>query len=507
MEMNKLQSSVFKKNKQKKYITSRIILSLLIFIGILGFFSARWYGKLYGDIGVESVLYTMFAGMGGVQIGLVYSWLFNGLLPAVLITAVLIFLLLFLPHILYRNKDSEGFNRKRKISAVLAFVCFFVPFADAFCTIGLDDWVINCFSKTQIYQQEYVNPENTSITFPNQKRNLIYIYMESMETTFFSQDKGGALKENAIPELYSLAEKNINFSQNSSVGGGRCAYGTTWTIGAMLGQTAGIPLRAPVSMEANFTRKYYNNTYSINDILHENGYRQALMVGSLAQYGGREQYFLQHGVDTVYDLETAYKDGIVPEGYFEWWGMEDKYLFSYAKQKLTELSKGEGPFAFTMLTVDTHHVDGYACTECGNTFDQQYSNVLHCSSRQVSQFVEWISQQDFYANTTIVLTGDHCTMDYQFIKKNDADGDYTRRLYNCFINAAVSPENSKNREFLSLDMFPTTLAALGCSIEGERLGLGTNLFSSKQTLTEKYGYDYMQEELSKSSDYYNTEFD
>jgi phosphoglycerol transferase len=56
-------------------------------------------------------------------------------------------------------------------------------------------------------------------------------------------------------------------------------------------------------------------------------------------------------------------------------------------------------------------------------------------------------------------------------------------------------------------MFPTTLAAMGCTIEGDRLGIGTNLFSGKPTLTEKYGYDKLNLEISKRSDFYNTQFD
>lgn len=42
-------------------------------------------------------------------------------------------------------------------------------------------------------------------------------------------------------------------------------------------------------------------------------------------------------------------------------------------------------------------------------------------------------------------------------------------------------------------------------IEGERLGLGVNLFSDEQTLAERYGYDYMFDELSKMSTFYNKE--
>ena len=60
----------------------------------------------------------------------------------------------------------------------------------------------------------------------------------------------------------------------------------------------------------------------------------------------------------------------------------------------------------------------------------------------------------------------------------------------------------KNRVFTTMDMFPTTLAALGVSIEGDRLGLGTNLFSSKKTIPEEIGLDNFNKELKKSSDYY-----
>jgi phosphoglycerol transferase len=56
-----------------------------------------------------------------------------------------------------------------------------------------------------------------------------------------------------------------------------------------------------------------------------------------------------------------------------------------------------------------------------------------------------------------------------------------------------------------MDMFPTTLAAMGCSIEGERLGLGTNLFSDLPTLSEEMGVETLNRELSKRSDYYNNE--
>ena len=58
----------------------------------------------------------------------------------------------------------------------------------------------------------------------------------------------------------------------------------------------------------------------------------------------------------------------------------------------------------------------------------------------------------------------------------------------------------------TFDMLPTTLAAMGVSIQGDRLGLGTNLFSDKQTLAEMYGFEPLDWELQKRSEFYNTRF-
>ena len=96
--------------------------------------------------------------------------------------------------------------------------------------------------------------------------------------------------------------------------------------------------------------------------------------------------------------------------------------------------------------------------------------------------------------------GDHLSMNGDFFKNVDASN---RRIYNAFLNSAVATKNTKNREFYQMDYFPTILASIGVKIEGERLGLGTNLFSDEQTLIEKYGYEEVNSNLSKYSKFYN----
>lgn len=101
--------------------------------------------------------------------------------------------------------------------------------------------------------------------------------------------------------------------------------------------------------------------------------------------------------------------------------------------------------------------------------------------------------------------GDHNSMVADFWEDI---GDFKRRMYNCFINLPeeTKTQNIKYRDVTTIDIFPTTLAALGVEIEGDRLGLGTNVFSDRQTLIEELGEENFGTELKKYSRYYNDVF-
>ncbi len=473
-------------------------LSLLSLIALLCFFSTLWYRDVYGDTGFDSVLYTLTGGLGGVQGGLIVSFVSGALVPAVLCTVGLA-LVLYLPR-------KREWMPPRRVANVISLVTSLVLIVYAAFDIGLVQFVYAKTQLSQLYENEYVDPNSVEITFPEEKRNLIYIYLESMETSYLDKAQGGAMEENLIPELTQLAKDNINFSHNDQIGGLVEVPGASWTIGAMVAHSAGVPLITPTNVEdwQNGYGKdgvFLPGLTSINNILADHGYNQALMVGSDANFGGRKTYFQTHGDVEIFDLYTARKDGIVAPDYFVWWGMEDKHLFRYAQQEITALAAREEPFAFTMLTVDTHHIGGYTCTLCGNDHEESYSNAIACSSQQVAEFVKWIQAQPFYENTTVIITGDHFSMDSGYFNRNVETG-YIRHGYNCFLNAAVKPENTQNRQFSALDMFPTTLAAMGCTIEGDRLGFGVNLFSDQQTMIEEFGYGAFCTELNKRTEYY-----
>ena len=483
-----------------------VVGTLLLLTGFLLFFAARWYVAVYGETGFDSILFTLMSDLGGVETELVLDFLAGAVLPAAGCAAVTAIVLFHKP-----RKRVNGVYPLPNWGAVLASLVLALGLTGGSLYLtGGHLYFYYMFHESAIYEEKYVDPSSVAITFPEEKRNLIYIFLESMETTYFSKEQGGAEETNLIPELYALAEENLNFSESNSVGGFRSPSGTTWTIGAMVGHTAGVPLKTPADLE-DWQNGYGEDGVflpgltNLSDILAANGYNQALMVGSVCSFGGRKVYYQTHGTDTIFELSTARRDGIVPKDYFEWWGIEDKHLFRYAKQELTKMAEQGEPFAFTMLTVDTHHVGGYLCDLCGNDHEEQYENVISCSSRQVLEFVEWIQAQPFYENTTVIICGDHPSMDRGYFDRN-IDENHIRRIYNCFINAPVTTTHNKKRNFTSLDMFPTTLAALGCEIPGNRLGLGTNLFSGKKTLAEEMGFDRLDRDLAKNSDYYAVEF-
>lgn len=483
---------------------------LMIIISVLGFILynlGNWVLDTWGLLSIDEIIFHLKVPLDGTNSDVVLDGI-NACVPLeVLVLFLSIFLIIGL-----RNKHGKCMIALFLV-AVIACGSAGRAAYEVYDELDVKEYLVSQKKESHFIEQNYVDPRTTKITFPDKKRNLIYIYLESMESTFASKGDGGGLDFNCIPELTTLAEENTNFSNSDKLGGGYPAYGGTWTMAGIFSQTSGIPIKnseqtddvnATLAEQSSFSSQARN----LEDILADEGYNQCFMIGSDATFGGRRAYFESHGKGQteICDYNTAKENGQIPEDYYVWWGYEDQKLFANAQEKLTELSSKDEPFNFTMLTVDTHFEDGYVCEQCQNEFgDNQYANVMACSSRQVDAFVKWIQQQPFYENTTIVISGDHLTMDSDFC--NDVSEDYERSVYNVFINLPegldTSFEKTHNREFATLDMFPTTLAAMGVTIEGDRLALGVNLFSDEQTLTEQYGRKGLDKELMKKSKFYD----
>ncbi len=455
--------------------------------------SIRWMFDTWSNLTIDELLYHLSAPLDGTNLEMIKEYINYSIVPAILV--FILFLILF---ITYRKQKKYFVIMGGGTFLALILPAFFIY--SAWEQLDAGSYVKAQGVYSTFVDNYYVDPADTEIIFPEKKRNLIYIFLESMEITFTDQQNGGGLRKNIIPELSKLAKENEDFSgTDNELNGGYAMPGATWTIAAMFAQTSGLPLNISINSNDMDTQdSFFGNTVTLGDILEQAGYSQTLMIGSDATFGGRKLYFTEHGNYDILDYTYALDKNMIPKDYRVWWGYEDQKLFDFAKEKLLELAQQKEPFNFTMLTVDTHSEDGYICEKCRNDFaDNQYANVLACSSRQINDFVNWIQQQDFYENTTIVLVGDHPTMDSDFcdgVAKN-----YDRKVFTSYINASVDTACKEKRIYSTFDYFPTTLASIGVKIQNNRLGLGTNLFSSEQTLTERFGINKVKNELNKKS--------
>lgn len=480
---------------------------LLLLVGAF-ILALSFYIKLGYDVAsFEQLLYTIMnaegTGMDSIK---------GGIAP-VTIGTILFFALFMVP--MYTKKLSRKVFlkisiKKKKFLLPISYASRKLPYCIAVFILSIlialwnfdfYRYITNQFQYSTIYEDYYVNPKTADIKFPTKKQNLIYIYVESLEMTNASKANGGDQTTSYIPQLERLALDNVNFSNQLKLGGATQVNGTGWTVAGMIAQTSGINMKVDINGN-NYSgfSSFLGGVTNLGDILKENGYQNHILMGSDAKFGGRDEMFSQHGDYEILDLIEARNSGKIPYDYMTWWGYEDAKLFNYAKEKLKTISKSDEPFNLTMLTADTHFQDGFVEEGCESKFDKQYADVFYCSDSMIAEFVDWVQKQDFAKDTTIIIAGDHLSMQRNFYDDNDG---YPRTVYNAIINPRVQPVREKDRMFTSMDMFPTTLAALGVEIKGDRLALGTNLFSGRDTLLEELGFEQLDGELSRRSTFYN----
>ncbi|MEG0573330.1 MAG: LTA synthase family protein [Erysipelotrichaceae bacterium] len=496
------------KNNKFKYIMTYLI----IFISCLLPIASNWAIRMFNNVDLDQIIFYLRVPKTGTNKDIIGTFINECFFPSLLFTIAIIIVLTVLSRLFSSSiyKDNrydfkEIFYFIKKHCLFFSVFLFSVSLIISGTKFNLFEYIKSELTNSSFIEDNYVDPKQVNLNFPDQKRNLIYIYLESMEDTYLSKKLGGNQEVDLIPELSLLASQNIRFAGNGQGKGNLQIPGVGWTVAGMVAQTSGMPLDIPIEGNSYDTyQSFLPGIYSLGDILNKEGYKQMLMVGSDASFGGRKAYFTQHGNYQIWDHKSAIKENKIPKDYNEWWGFEDEKLFTFAKEKLQMLAADSVPFNFTMLTADTHHPDGYVCPKCGKVHASQYENVISCSSKQVAEFISWIQQQDFYENTTIIITGDHLSMNTSLFE--NLPQSYQRSTFNTIINSSKQLKNDKLRSFSVVDLFPTTLSAMGVDIPGNKLGLGTNLFSNKKTIIERYGFNKVTNELNKKSNFYNNQF-
>lgn len=481
------------------------MLSLLIFFfGYMIFATANWIIHKFGPVTYEQIMFHLNMPFDS-ETRLMMSYFKHTAMTALII--VLLLFLLFWRKYKFHVKlidKARDFIYNRKIYVSLGWLIF----CCVWFFIRMNIWTMINYRQiksetSNFYEQNYVMPQHAKITFPKHKRNLVLIFMESMEATYAKTPKHNYFDDDLIPELHHLAKQNINFSDNEYIGGSYPIDGTQWTQAGLFAQTCGAPIQLPID-DANFfhpKESFYPNAWCLYDVLRQQGYEESFLIGSNGEFAGMNRFVETHGQQKLLDIMYYAKRDGIKVSFEKTTKLPDKQLFEYAKEELSDLASQNKPFVFTIMTLDTHYGTAkFADDLCERKYgaDNNIKNVVSCSSHQISEFTDWLKQQPFYRDTVVVLLGDHLTMNEIFTDDMD------RKVLNIFVNSPVGADRTKNRIFTPFDIYPTIVESLGAKISGHRLGLGTSLFSDIPTLTEsKMTIDEMDTEVRKSSKLYD----
>ena len=261
--------------------------------------SVRWASGTFGKVNLDGIFFTLNMPLEGTGGGFLDDYVKKALIPGLILYAVL--LILF---IIWIKKKRSPLNRRNAAfltGVTLVWILAILLFGQA--RFDFLTFVTNQIKSSPFIEQEYADAGDVALTFPEKKRNLVWIFVESAETTNQDKASGGIFDENYTPEMTRIARENTSFSRSDLIEGAAVAPASGWTIAGLLAETAGLPLKlymyedggSGLDNSMSQYRDFMPGITTLGDILQDNGYHNTFLCGSVLAYGGREKFFSQHG--------------------------------------------------------------------------------------------------------------------------------------------------------------------------------------------------------------------
>lgn len=380
---------------EKLVWTKAVALSLLLLA-----LSAWWLVDRLSGNGIDpATLYHLQAGMQGAGIGD-----FNGYLLQFAGLALLSLLPLALVPLL-RGRLGR-FRTRQPVPAVTA--TFAVAFIAAILASPL-------YSDARRLQRHLAPVDARGVAAEYQvpagdlarRRNIVWIYAESLERTYFDETVFPGL----MPNLSALAREGLDFRDIGST------EGAGWTIAGMVASQCGVPLTTARGDENSLgrMREFLPGAHCLAEYLRGQGYRNVFLGGADAGFAAKGRFLEAHGFDEVRDFAHYRQAGIDP-AHFSEWGLHDDVLLDDAFDTFMALSAAGTPFMLNALTMDTHHPAGHLPVACRDTRyrsalgDIGLLHALKCTDALISGLVERIRNSPYAGNTLVVVASDHLAM-------------------------------------------------------------------------------------------------
>ena len=345
-----------------------------------------------GDVFGESSVYTLTTGFEG----------FDLREAKLIVFASTFFTIVSLTIVFFLHK----FPCVRRLQGCRLFALY-ATLVMSILSTGISRYLMNMVlvaSKDQgEFEQRYRIPPEGSNTLPEEPYNLVYLYLESFEASFFDDE----VFPDLVPNLKRLSTEAHHYVDVHDIG--------EFTMGSFVAGQCGIKLITPLGSE-NFMDSgrllggYLPGATCIGDHLKASGYNVEYMGGADTNFAGKNLFLQSHGFKSVKGNAELRRPG-EPKAP---WGRFDDALLDDLFIRYAELSAADEPFSLFSLTVDTHAPSGVVSPRCG---DLKYGdgknpmlNAVHCSDKLIAVFVDKIRTHSSFKDTLLVVGSDHRMM-------------------------------------------------------------------------------------------------
>lgn len=437
--------------KQRLGLKSFALLeAVFIFLWFIASFTSVALGYFTGTNKIEMLLATIFV-EPQATFGVIFSEFSHQVTQFFVLCLIFLALVVF-----YYKKVKKTVPIKRSlVPYLLVSVLFLASFLAHPLLHSSTTFVKDAFFSTKKPQAEfekyYKSPDLNQST---NGKNLVIIYAESLEKSFFNQDQ--------LPDLTkdlkaSLKDFVIFSDLRQSLGGQK-------SIDAMVMSHCGIPTFIPFLKNENDIDKaslknYMRKAVCLGDVLAKNGYVSEFIASS-PTFAKKDTLFQTHGNANITRAKVLTKVGA-------WHSASDADMLNQAFDKYKSLQDLNKKFVLLIETIDTHAPDGHVSTVCKEPYahnNEPIVQAIHCTSKLLAEFINKIKADK---NTSIILMSDHLMM-------RDISSFYKAKRENLL---AIYDENLKPQTFtkpvIYEDIPAIILWLLGINTD---IGFGRNVF-------------------------------
>ncbi len=311
----------------------------------------------------------------------------------------------------------------------------------------LDDETRERLEATGLVEFDIPNKSRVRARHPEEPKNLILLYLESIGTNLTEQPDWPGLMPGLerIQAEHSFIDTFWTSSYITIEGLTNSQCGTLFPFArgseSMAGGS-GLAEQLPC----------------LGDVLGAAGYHQVYLGGAGMSFAGKGDFLAAHGFDELKGMEHWREIGL--EQRPGKWGLSDPELFDQSIAEIERLRAEDRPFNLTMLTIGAH-VPGYVYRECDGYDDDapRFINAIACTDQLLTEWLSQLRERDLLRNTVLVITADHHVFPSPEMRELFGDSVHDRRLPFIVIGEDLpEPEASEGALY---DLAPTVLDLLG----------------------------------------------